>query len=632
MCKLNNVEYWARLRIVLCLSVCLLPGSGIFFPAQAQERVSEPGKYSGYGEASYDCCKTASLYITMRDGVRIAADLTLPKKLEKDARIPAVLVQTRYWRAQAMSDSPGRTAEFLVSHGYAYIIIDVRGTGASFGTWPYPWSEAEVKDGADVVDWIISQPWSNGAVGTFGTSYLGSTAEFLITNKHPAVKAAVVRYALFDAYTDIGFPGGVHQDQFTKTWSLFNYNLDNNNTKALLKLSGVKPPPLASLLPGVKPAGKPIIKWFVLERAIKSHADNGDVHKESLGMEYIDDMPPSGYGTTDQISPAYYLEDIEASGAAVYSYSGWWDGGYTVATVNRYLTINNPRKLILGPWPHGGGVNISPFAESREDKFSQDAELLRFFDYHLKGIENHVMEEPPVYYYTMGEEKWRSAEKWPPPAERVNFYLAENNALSREEPKVAGLYDAYVVDYTHGTGDAARWDSLVNLKGLPIGYPDRKEQDEKLLVYETAPLKVGMEVTGHPVITLYVSSSADDGFFFAYLEDVSPGGTVSYITEGELRAIHRKVSDDPPYKMAPGAPYHSFKRADAMPLVPGEVAKLVFEIQPTSVLFQKGHKVRVAIAGADKDHFPAPEGAPPELKFYRSRNYPSSIDLPVVSK
>jgi len=129
-----------------------------------------------------------------------------------------------------------------------------------------------------------------------------------------------------------------------------------------------------------------------------------------------------------------------------------------------------------------------------------------------------------------------------------------------------------------------------------------------------------------------VTSTATDGAFFVYLEDVDETGKVMYITEGMLRAIHRKVSTDPPpYNLL--APYHSFKRKDSMPLVPGEVAELTFGLLPTSVLIKKGHRIRIAIAGHDKDTFARiPAEGTPVITFARNKRYASFVELPLVQR
>jgi putative CocE/NonD family hydrolase len=139
-----------------------------------------------------------------------------------------------------------------------------------------------------------------------------------------------------------------------------------------------------------------------------------------------------------------------------------------------------------------------------------------------------------------------------------------------------------------------------------------------------------VEITGHPVITLFVSTTQEDGALIVYLEDVDEQGRVTYITEGQLRAIHRKLSTEtPPYRML--EPYHSFKRKDSMPVKPNEVMRLTFGILPTSVLIKKGHRIRIAIAGADKDTFArTPADKTPTIHVERNLRYASFIDLPVI--
>jgi hypothetical protein len=229
----------------------------------------------------------------------------------------------------------------------------------------------------------------------------------------------------------------------------------------------------------------------------------------------------------------------------------------------------------------------------------------------------------------MVEGRWKAASSWPPPAEPVRYHLAQEGSLGTEPPREGTASDRYLVDYTHGTGGESRWNSLM---GWPANYPDRAEADRKLLVYDSPPLERDLEVTGHPVATLYVASTADDGVFIAYLEDVGQDGSVTYVTEGVLRGIHRKLGEQkPPYPMV--VPYHSFERKDGRPMVPGEVAELVFDLLPTSYLFERGHRVRVALAGADRDHFALiPPQAPPTWTLFRDAAHPSHVTLPVVSR
>lgn len=573
-----------------------------------------------------------SEYLTMRDGVRIAVDLYLPEDLPPGTRVPAMVMQTRYVRGMDYRWPFSRflqgrfqpMIEYFVTRGYAWVYVDARGSGASFGTRPYPFAPDEILDGTEVADWIVSRPWSDGTVGSIGSSYTGNSAIFLLSTGHPAVKAIMPRYAFFDAYPEVIRPGGVHLRWLTEVWGALTQALDTNTAGDFLG-SGAK---LA--LKGTRPVDEDR-DGSLLAAAIREHAGNGDVTALALDIEFREDVSPvMGIGM-EEISPHARLREIRETGAPVYCYTGWWDASYVLSEIHFFLSLDTPyKRLTIGPWDHGGYHNVSPYARSREPEFSHEAEALRFFDAALRGVDNGFYREKPVAYFTMGEERWKFSDTWPPPgAETVPFYFAAGNTLAPAGPSALDGYDEYRVDHTAGTGNRSRWVSLVNPLHKPIEYPDRKKQAAKLLCYTSSPMRAPMEVTGHPVVTLYVSSTAEDGAFFAYLEDVAPDGSVAYITEGMLRAIHRKRSDDKaPHPVV--TPYRTFTREDAEPLVPGEIAELVFDLYPTSYVFKEGHAVRVSLAGADKDHFAFVPEEPPTVRTHRSAAYPSRIDLPVM--
>ena len=184
------------------------------------------------------------------------------------------------------------------------------------------------------------------------------------------------------------------------------------------------------------------------------------------------------------------------------------------------------------------------------------------------------------------------------------------------------------MDFEATTGNQNRW--YTQMGGGDVIYPDRAESDRRLLTYTSAPLERDVEVTGNPVITLRLTSTASDGAFFVYLEDVGPDGRVTYVTEGMLRGIHRLVTTAPYRTMYP---YHSYRERDAAAMVPGALTELRFGLFPVSVLFKRGHRIRIAIAGADKDTFgriPA-EGAV-TWRVSRTGGAPSYIDLPVIER
>ena len=149
------------------------------------------------------------------------------------------------------------------------------------------------------------------------------------------------------------------------------------------------------------------------------------------------------------------------------------------------------------------------------------------------------------------------------------------------------------------------------------------------MIYQSPPLEADLEICGYPVVSLQIASSEPDCAFFVYLEDVAPDGRVYYLTEGQLRALHRKISlAEPPYVMQ--TPYHSFKQADALPLIPGEPAEITFGLQPISALVRAGHRLRVGLAGCDRDTFtPVPAEGKPEWWIFRNAERASWIELPV---
>ncbi len=608
------------LLILLAMNGCAgtqKTGFDTFWGKDDKDAYAPVPRYEGFARTSQ--------YLTMRDGVRIAMDVFLPAELAPDEKIPAILMQTRYFRRFHAYRPFQRTLNMdkeilrVAGQGYALVRLDVRGTGASFGNRTCPWSEDEIMDGVEVVDWIINQPWSNGKIGALGGSYEGTAAELLLCARHPAVKAVAPMFSLYDVYEDIILPGGIHLEWFTRVWGKRTASMDKNRlgevvwyaplfTKGVAKVDGDR---------GRK----------LLRQAVKEHQDNYRVHREASQITFRDDVSKEGL-YLDSFSPHSYLKEIRGSGAAIYSYSGWFDGGYSHAAIKRYLTVGGPKdKLTLGPWDHGGAHHVLPLNGTLEADFNHLGELIRFLDFHLKGIDTGIYDEPPVQYYTMGENRWKSADTWPPPgAIPIPLYLSSDHTLSTSLPTESES-DEYRVDLSAGTGQTTRWRCLA--EPIAVSYPDRKERDRKLLVYETGPLDRNMEVTGHPVVTLYLDSSMTDAQVFVYLEDVDEKGRVGYITEGMLRATHRKLSkEEPPYKIP--APYRTFLRKESRPLVPGEVAELTFGLLPVSHLFKKGHRIRIAIAGADADLFEPLHGEPPVIHLHRGAEHPSHISLPVM--
>jgi len=591
----------------------------------------------------YQGTTTQSIYIPMRDGVQLAMEVILPADLGPGAKIPTLLMQNRYWRAMEMR-VPWKWVlkpsilnphfrdffPFFASQGYAHVAVDVRGTGASFGTWPHPWHIDTIEDAREIVDWIVAQPWSNGRVGAHGISYLGTTAELLTVLDHPAVRAVIPMFNHPDAFTDIAFPGGIFDRRFINAWGHFDMTLDHNILPDEFGLLG------KLLFKGVKPVDADGNRQM-LAAALREHAENGHAYLLAQNITGRDEQHPERGFCVDDMTVHRFTDEVSRSNTITCGWASWMDAGTADAAIRRFLTFDNARQVVIGAWEHGGRFNASPYrspdAPASPTLPDQWREMLRFFDNYLKESGNGVREERVLFYYTMGEERWKKTPVWPPEGTTSQrWYLAENKTLSLVEPGAESGTDSYTVDFEASTGEYNRWWEMGVLDDQTVIYPDRAEADRRLLTYTSSPLAQDTEITGYPVVTLYTSSTETDGAFYVYLEDLDKDGRVTYVTEGQLRALHRKVSTEPaPYKLQ--VPHHTFKMADAAPLVPGEIAELAFGLHPTSVLIRKGHRIRIAIAGHDEgtfDRIPA-EGTP-TITVARNRLHASCIDLPLVQK
>jgi uncharacterized protein len=586
------------------------------------------GDFAPPGGATPDGATRTSFYLTMRDGCRIAVDLNLPQDFKPGDRIPALLRQTRYyrsfdlgWKLQFLTRNWPFQRKLFLARGYAWLDVDVRGTGASFGSWMYPWSPDEIRDGAEIVDWIVRQPWSNGRVGAIGTSYDGGSAELLLLNRHPAVKAVAPEFTFFDGYSDLAFPGGIRLQSFTTAWQKLNRALDINYEKSFTSLM---PRIVRSSYHGVRPVDADV-HGALRDQAIQEHERNLDVAAMAQAITYRDDAPwPPGV-TLDAFSPFSYASRIGGSGAAIYFVEGWFDAGLSQAALNAFQTLRNPVRVTIGPWGHGSPLGGVPTGRSRHSAINPDDQLVRFFDFYLKAADSPA---PPggIAYFTLVANRWNTTDHWPPSGVRpLTFYLDRDRRLGAEPPHADETTDVYRVDLTAGTGPASRWDL-----GGEVVYLNRRRGDRKLLCYTSRPLAGDLEVTGTAKVNLFLRSTENDGEFFAYLEDVDRKGHVSYVTEGELRALHRALGSDPPYPQP--APYHSFKRKDGLPITPGELASIDFAMIPTSYLFKKGHAIRLALAGADRDHFAVLPGRTPTWTVYHDAAHRSSLELPIMQQ
>ncbi len=630
MCHLR-----AKYFPLLLISVLTLA----FIAAASEPSAKDFGGYPGYEGVQYRQFKTQSLHVTAKDGTKLAIDVHLPKGLPPDTKLPTIMKVTRYWRAwwlrwpMSLKHKDAFVA-FYTRHGYAVVTMDVRGTGASFGTCSLPYTLQEALDsGGDVVQWIIEQPWSNGKVGAQGVSYQGNTSAMLPIANHPAVKAVVPRFIEFDEYTDLPFPGGICNTGFIRKFSEATQAMDVHDTRKLEELFDVGWFQ-RWVIKGIRPVDGDRRRKLLRAAAVE-HAGNGDLMAIANSVDYRDDIPEGHTNNVEDISLHTHREAVERSGVAYYLWGSWTDACTANSTLHHFFTYGNPQRAVIGAWNHGARHDADQFNPadtavwpSRED---QMRDCLRFFDHHLKDVDTGVMSEKILHYYTIGESQWKTTAVWPPEGMAMQrWFLTDGFGLGKQAPSTSAGADEYPIDFTATTGTTNCWHTQFG--GGDVVYDQRREQLAKTLSYRSEPLTESMEITGHPVVTLHVRSTHEDGAFYVYLDAEAPDGSIVYITDGQLRALHRKVSDEePPYRT--WVPYHTFKRADGAPMAPGEVTEVTFGLLPTSALIPEGYRLRVSIAGHDEDNFTRyPAEGNPVITVERNAAYPSCIDLPVVGR
>jgi putative hydrolase, CocE/NonD family len=653
--------------------------------ATASQAAGLPFDHSSLKGPIYASLEKRSEYVTMPDGTRIAVDLYLPRQGPPKERFPTIFQYTPYQRASINPETgevkdlrTSGLAPFFTGHGYAVVVADMRGTGASTG-WLMDFMPEIGADGRHLIDWIAAQPWSDGKVGMSGGSYLGWAQTATAAQRPAALKCIAPAVVPLEGYTGQVYPGGIFLQGFIKRWSEFVYLRRRNTfdpgqgdypTAPVVDEDGdgeLKDEiPLdrngngSFLDEGFPPRyrdGKPRQHLYYL--ATKEHHErNYDYAAWSRAVRFIDVPSPLGY-TAFQLGPNAHIGAIMRSGLPIYHFGGWFDG-FARGTFELYATLEgqNPQKLAMFPAYHP--LIRGPFWEH----FGHDPnsvkqlllnEHLRFLDRYLKGIPNGIEREPPLTLYVMNGEGWRFEREWPLKRQVLTrYYLDAQGRLSTE--RLGEGSDTYRADLGHdssyGKNGGNRW--LAMAGSPPDQLPWRTQKDPQALVYQTEVLIQAIEVTGHPIAHLALSSSADYGDFFVYLEDVDAENRVLLVTEGQLRAEYALLFDNDAIvskhnrhiDVKPELPWHGYERRHYrnQPLANGEVLELVIDLQPTSWVFRPGHRIRVAIAAADHPTFelhprlsPAndpknPRNIVPTITVHRRAGHASYIELPVIPK
>lgn len=678
--RIRAICLWAA----LCLVVVRLHAqdpvvSGLFQYANPQNPV-----YKGFTKHS--------TYVPLSDGVKLAVDYFIPQnKNQETGPLPAVVFYTPYNRSylfphmnpvlKLASASIGfgwgpvfdlakieNVSSVLLENGYALVYADMRGTGASFGT-QMPLSPQLGADGKELIDWVAAQPWCNGDVGMRGLSYLGWGQYATASHQPEALRCIMPEVIGFDAYTDANRPGGIAATRWLKGYSRI---LSNNNWNVFdFKNFNFPATPVVD----ENGNGRIADEWPKIDSSRLAQWKNGDF---SVGfaqanspyiqatLEHLDnvlvaDMLDSAYRFYNSPAPAPYqqysyqhvgagnfLPGVAASGIPVYHLGGWFDG-FTRGSVKLHATLaaTNPARLTMTPRFHLGLPKSYQKAFDYGPKLDDQMQMetLRFFDRYLKGIPNGLDKEPPVSLFVMNK-GWRTAAAWPVPEQQIQtWYIGANRFLTPDQP--ASGADTWMVDWTHtsnyGEKRTNRW---LMFRGGPESPMDRTAADGRTLYFDTEPVKDGLEIVGHPVVNLFFSANQPTADIYVYLCDVDESGKSLYITEGQLRAnYHREVNPQlqvaHDMKVLPELPWHGYRSEDfdPQPFEGGKVVEMRFDLLPTAWYLKPGHRLRIAVAGADLGNFELPSICPdgkrascPEtlLTLHRGGVYPSRLELPVI--
>jgi putative CocE/NonD family hydrolase len=574
--------------------------------------------------------------VPMRDGVRLATDIYRPAVNGEPVpgTFPAILGRTSYnKRDDGQWVKP--VAEFFVRHGYAVVIQDLRGRYASEGTGQYfhVANVNEGRDGYDTVEWIAQQPWSNGRVGTVGSSHNGIVQLQMSLERPPHLTAIWPDVTPTNTYAHCCRDGGamaLHCFGHLFLHGHDSHEIRDDPVAQRAFLDAIEHLDEWVYRTPFKPGHTPLMLVPNLEKTLFDYYYRG-AYDEWWSQECLDREP-------------YFHRHKDIPG----TYSGGWYDPLSTSTVNYYnaMTKQNrqPQRLIMGPWTHQGHVKGDSFAgdvdfgpDSVWGNTVYNAERLRWLDRWLKNVPNGIEDEPPVRIFVMGGGdgrrtpegkmmhggRWRAEHEFPLARTRyTTYYLHHDGSLSTDEPAADEPAARYTFDPTHPVPTIAanvcgyyrmvplcdemnraaisarsRMTSLVlegaahqkeepGITGARAPYPALAERPD-VLVFETPPLAEPIEVTGRIGVTIWFSSSAIDTDLTVKVVDVHPRnedyplGYHMNIVDTILRLRFR----------------NGFDHEELMH--PGDVYEVTIELPPTSNLFDTDHRIRFDISSSN---------------------------------
>lgn len=482
--------------------------------------------------------------IPMRDGVRLAGNLYRPAGGGKSPCLVQYLPYHKDGRGGLMYDPVHRQ---FAERGYATLNVDFRGLGGSEGVNNVPFDAQEGPDGHDIIEWAAGQPWCDGNVGMWGSSYGGITSLKAAAQKPGHLKAIVPINATYDNFTDFLLLGGCRAGFWPNgDWGsrMVSYNLT---------------PPL-----GDDPDG----------RLAKLYAERLERHQPWLIEWY------KRHG--EEARWAERAIAIESIAAPAFVVCGWKDF-YSQGTIDYYGRLRGPKKLLMGPWKH---VFMNTALERPINLFEM---MLAWWDRWLKGKSNGSDAGPPITIFVGGSDVWRHEQEWPPARnENRTLQLRPGHALgdkpAAQVPAAKFSVDKFVYDPTVGLDSIAfdPWTGAVLDTGTHNG------DDARSLTYTTAPLEDDWEMTGQARVALTIHGAMPVGTLVAKLCDVESDGRSRLVTMGWC-----------PASVEPASPEEGCQPGGTGFATPSRVARFEIPIRSVAHVFRKGHSIRLSLALAD---------------------------------
>ena len=587
------------------------------------------------------------IMMPMRDGIRLATDIYRPKT---DQKVPIIFSKTPYnfnsYRDGELSTRTMQRAYEAVKRGYAYVVQNERGRFFSEGNWDI--LGTPTTDGYDAFTWMAEQPWSNGKIGTLGCS---STAEWqmaVAALDHPAHAAMVPQgfgagVGKVGKYVEQGnwYRGGAQQMLFT-SWL---YGTSHDEYAPRLP-EGIARDDLLRIQRFYDMAPEyPRVNW---KEAIR-HLPVKDIIKAANG-------PRSIYEKMIVRKPednAWYEGGLYHDNMPFGVPSFWFVSWYDVSTSPNLALYNHVRAnakdpevannqyLVIAPTLHCGYTRATENTIVGERnvgdaRLDYDELIYGWFDLWLKGDKNDFKAKTPyVHYYTMGNNRWQTSSTWPPQnVENLTYYLSSNGkanslfgdgVLSRQ-PVQDEQYDSFTYD-PHNPVPSYGGNVCCTGGAIEGRAFDQREMETRhdILVYTSNPLEEGIEVSGFIESTFYISSDVKDTDITVKLIDVYPDGTAYNLDETIQRVRYREGYDKEVFMEG------------------GKVYKVEMTPMSTSNFFKKGHRIRIEVSSSNfprfernlntgGNNYDESKGIVAHNNIHHSKDYPSSIVLPIVSK